>query len=74
MILIIIRGFNSVNSGFSVGGEAWEIRQPVAGPVWQIAGWGGQQTAVWRYGAPISRMDRKIQNDHSGRMLKPLAV
>ncbi|MFZ3048788.1 MAG: hypothetical protein WA151_22970 [Desulfatirhabdiaceae bacterium] len=24
MILIIIRGFNSVNSGFSVGGKAWE--------------------------------------------------
>jgi len=56
--LIIIRGVNSVNTGFSIGGKARAIRQPVAGPVWQIAGLDGQQTAVWRYGIPISRMDR----------------
>ncbi|GEM_PF-2353075 len=61
MTSIIIRGFNSVNSGFSVGGEACKIRQPVARRVWQIGGWGGQQHAAWRYGIPISRMDRKIK-------------
>jgi hypothetical protein len=35
---------------------------------------GGQQTAVWRYSIPVRRMDRKNHNDHSGRMLKQLAV
>ena len=37
MILIIIRGFNSVNIGFSVGGKAWETPATGCGTGWQIA-------------------------------------
>jgi len=51
-----------------------KYRQPVTGPVCRQSGRGGQQSAAWRYGIPISRMDGKNQNDHSGWMLKPLAV
>jgi len=31
-ILMIILGFNSVNTGFCVNGTVWEIRQPVTVP------------------------------------------
>jgi len=75
MVLIIIRGFNFVNFWFSFGGKAWEIRQPVAGPICRdsrVGGGGNQQ--VWRDRIPISRMEGKNQNDHSGWMPRPLAV
>jgi len=71
MVLILIREFNSINIGFSIGMKLREIRQPFAGLVLLIAGWGGKQTADWHYGITVSRMGVKNQNDHSGWMLKP---